>query len=61
VDRLVISLVHPGAEQLLQLGYRSQRGARLPGSARDLDQELTPDGLEQAFDFPLPLGLTGQS
>ena len=46
VHGLVIDLVHPGAEQLLQVGHRPQHGARLPPSARDLDQELSPYGLE---------------
>jgi hypothetical protein len=59
VDRLVIYLVRPGAEQLLQLGHRLQRRARLPAGGGDLDQELRPHCLEQAFDFAFPLGAAG--
>ena len=59
-DRLVIYLVRPGADQLLQLGHRLQRRVRLPAGGGGLDQELRPHCLEQAFDFAFPWGRRGR-
>lgn len=47
----VIVLVHPGAEQPVQLGQRGHRAAALPVGGLDFDQELVPHGAVPPFDL----------
>jgi len=55
VHGVVVALLDPGGEPAVELGEGQI------GEGCGLDQELAADGLQEPFDLPLPLRLTGQS
>jgi len=59
VDPLVVDLLDPGGEQVVEFAQGPNRGAGAVGVRGDLDQELVPHGAVEPLDLAPPGGPPG--